>query len=93
VTSVSEYRFRWSQRHNSGLCLMATYGLDLDTIHIVDDHPAVREALSSLLRASRKNVRPFTSGAEFLSVERDDTPACLILDLMISGFSLLLRTA
>jgi FixJ family two-component response regulator len=47
----------------------------------VDDDPAVRESLSSLLRASGKNVRPFTSGAEFLSFERNDTPARLVLEL------------
>jgi FixJ family two-component response regulator len=56
-------------------------GQDVETIYIVDDDPAEREALSSLLRASGKNVRVFTCGAEFLSFKRDDTPACLILDL------------
>ena len=54
---------------------------------IANDDPAVREALSSLLRASGKNVRLFTSGAEFLSFERDDTPACLILDLQMPGLN------
>jgi FixJ family two-component response regulator len=58
-------------------------GTDTDTICVVDDAPAVRGALSSLLRASGKNVRLFTSGADFLSFEWDDTPACLILDLKI----------
>jgi CheY-like chemotaxis protein len=62
-------------------------GTDVATIYIVDDDPAVREALSSLLRASGKNVRLFTSGAEFLSFEREDTPACLILDLKMPGLS------
>jgi FixJ family two-component response regulator len=62
-------------------------GTDTDTIYIVDDDPAVRGALSSLLRASGKNVRLFTSGAEFLSFERDDTPACLILDLRMPGLN------
>ena len=62
-------------------------GTDIDTIYIVDDDPAIREALSSLLRASGKNVRLFTSGAEFLSFERDDTPACLILDLKMPGLN------
>ncbi len=56
-------------------------GTDIDTIYIVDDDPAVREALSSLLRANGKNVRIFASGAEFLGCERDDTPGCLVLDL------------
>jgi FixJ family two-component response regulator len=58
---------------------------DIETIYIVDDDPAVRDALSSLLGASGKNVRAFTCGAEFLSFERDDTPACLILELEMPG--------
>ena len=53
---------------------MASYGNRHDTIYIVDDDRAVGEALSSLLRASGKNVRLFTCGSEFLSFERDDTP-------------------
>ena len=62
-------------------------GKDIETIYIVDDDPAVREALSSLLRANGKHVRAFTGGAEFLSFERDDTPACLILDLEMPGMN------
>jgi FixJ family two-component response regulator len=56
-------------------------GTDTETIYVVDDDPVVREALSTLLRATGKNVRLFACGADFLAVERDDTPACLILDL------------
>src|SRR5580700_2762867 len=62
-------------------------GTDIEIIYIVDDDPAVREALSSLLKASGKNVRLFNSGAEFLSFERDDAPACLILDLKMPGLN------
>jgi len=60
---------------------------DIDTIYVVDDDLGVGEALSSFLRASGKDVRLFTSGAEFLSFERDDTPACLILDLKMPGLN------
>jgi FixJ family two-component response regulator len=62
-------------------------GTDFETVYILDDDPAVRDALSSLMRASGKNVRLFTSGADFLKFERHDTPACLILDLKMPGFS------
>jgi FixJ family two-component response regulator len=62
-------------------------GEDTETIYIVDDDPAVREALSYLLRANGKNARLFTCGADFLSFERDDTPACLILDLQLPGLN------
>jgi FixJ family two-component response regulator len=60
-------------------------GADIETVYIVDDDPAVREALSSLLRAGGKNACIFARGADFLGFERDDTPACLILDLQIPG--------
>jgi len=52
-----------------------------EMVYIVDDDPRVREALSSLLRSSGKSVRIFSSGQEFLDFEREDSSACLILDL------------
>jgi FixJ family two-component response regulator len=62
-------------------------GSENEVVYIVDDDPSVRDALSSLLRANGKDVRLFTSGAEFLSFKRDDTAACLILDLKMPGMS------
>jgi FixJ family two-component response regulator len=62
-------------------------GTDVATIYIVDDDQAVREALGCLLRANGKNVRLFASGADFLSFERQDTPACLLLDLKMPGLN------
>src|SRR5580700_9810175 len=60
-------------------------GLDSEIVYIVDDDPIVRDALSSLLRSNGKTVRLFTSGTEFLSFTRDDTAACLVLDLKMPG--------
>jgi FixJ family two-component response regulator len=60
---------------------------DIENIYIVHDDPAVRQALSSVLKAGGKNVGLFTSGPEFLNFERDDTPACLILDLDMPGMN------
>jgi FixJ family two-component response regulator len=54
-------------------------------VYIVDDDPSVVEALSSLLRANGKQVRIFTSGQDFLDFERQDSCACLILDLRMPG--------
>jgi FixJ family two-component response regulator len=54
-------------------------------VYIVDDDPTVCDALSSLLRANGKNVRALSSGADFLSFERSDAGACLILDLRMPG--------
>src|SRR4029077_16983846 len=56
-----------------------------EMVYIVDDDPRVREALSSLLRASGKGVRIFSSGQEFLDFRRHDSCACLILDLKMPG--------
>ena len=52
-----------------------------EMVYVVDDDPRVGEALSSLLRANGKVVRMFTSGQDFLDVRREDSAACLILDL------------
>jgi FixJ family two-component response regulator len=62
-------------------------GLDNEIVYIVDDDPVVGMALSSLLSAHGKNVLLFTSGAEFLSFQRNDTAACLVLDLKMPGMS------
>src|SRR5258705_11294242 len=58
-----------------------------EMVYIVDDDPTVCDALSSLLRANGKNVRMFSSGAEFLSFERRDVGACLILALRMPGMN------
>ena len=62
-------------------------GPENEVVYIVDDDPIVRDALSSLLRANGKDVRLFTSGTEFLGLKRDDTAACLILDLKMPGMN------
>lgn len=56
-----------------------------ETVYIVDDDARVRQALSSLLRASGKSVQVFSSGQEFLDCRRHDSCACLILDLRMPG--------
>src|SRR5260370_28003270 len=52
-----------------------------EMVYIVDDDPRAREALSSLLRASGKGVRIFSSGQAVLDFRPEDSCACLILDL------------
>ena len=56
-----------------------------EMVYIVDDDPRVREALSSLLRASGKGIQIFSSGQEFVDFRREDSCACLILDLKMPG--------
>jgi FixJ family two-component response regulator len=56
-------------------------------VYVVDDEASVREALSSLLRANGKQVQLFTSGQDFLNFPREDSCACLILDLRMPGMN------
>jgi FixJ family two-component response regulator len=56
-----------------------------EMVYVVDDDPGVGDALSSLLRANGRAVRMFTSGQDFLDFRREDSCACLILDLKMPG--------
>ena len=58
-----------------------------EMVYIVDDDASVVDALSSLLRANGKQVQVFTSGQDFLDFERQDSCACLILDLRMPGLN------
>src|ERR1700751_2787223 len=58
-----------------------------EMVYLVDDEANVGEALSTLLRANGKSVRVFTSGQEFLDFPRQDSCACLILDLKMPGMN------
>jgi FixJ family two-component response regulator len=58
-----------------------------ELIYIVDDEANVGEALSTLLRTSGKRARIFTSGQAFIDFPRQDSCACLILDLKMQGLS------
>jgi FixJ family two-component response regulator len=58
-----------------------------EVVYIIDDDASVREALSSLLRANSKQVELFTSGQDFLDFRREDSCACLILDLSMPGMN------
>jgi FixJ family two-component response regulator len=59
----------------------------IPTVFVVDDDPALRTALDSLLRSVGMQVFTYASGAEFLQHSFDDAPACLILDVRLQGES------
>jgi FixJ family two-component response regulator len=61
--------------------------LSNEIVYIVDDDASALEALSSLLRANAKQVQMFTSGQDFLDFERQDSCACLILELRMPGLN------
>jgi FixJ family two-component response regulator len=58
-----------------------------EMVYIVDDDARVVDALSSLLRSNGMQVQRFTSGQDFLDFERQDSCACLILDLRMPGLN------
>jgi FixJ family two-component response regulator len=57
------------------------------TVIVVDDDPAIRESLGSLLRSVGLEFRAFASVPEFLKSERPDGPTCLVLDIRLPGRS------
>jgi len=59
-----------------------------DTIvFVVEDDPALRDALQRLMRSVGLRAQTFGSAQEFLSSQRPDAPACLVLDVRLPGLS------
>ncbi|HEY1412073.1 MAG TPA: response regulator transcription factor [Rhodopila sp.] len=57
------------------------------TIVVIDDDPAVREALGGLLRSVGLQPRLLASVPEFLQTGRPKGPTCLVLDVRLPGRS------
>ena len=57
------------------------------TVFVVDDDPSMRGALKNLLRSVGFEVETFGSAQEFISSQRSEMPACLILDVRLPGLS------
>ena len=55
------------------------------TVFVVDDDVTVQRALARLIRARGMQVKTFASAREFLRCPRPDGPACLILDVRLTG--------
>ena len=56
-------------------------------VFVVDDDVSMREALRNLLRSVGLKVEAFETAQEFLSSQRADAPACLVLDVRLPGLS------
>lgn len=56
-------------------------------VFVVDDDPAIRDALTSLLRSVGLAVETFGSAQEFLNRQPPDGPGCLVLDVCLPGAS------
>ena len=59
----------------------------IPTVIVIDDDPAIRESIGSLLRSVGLQARLFASVDEFLKASRPDGPACLVLDVRLPGRS------
>ena len=56
-----------------------------DEIYIVDDDYDMREVISAILRHAGFRTAAFTDGRSFVRLARDQTPACVLLDLCLPG--------
>ncbi|MDO8786936.1 MAG: response regulator [Sulfuritalea sp.] len=57
------------------------------TTHIVDDDPAVRDALQWLLRSRGVQSQTWVSATDFLAFANRDLCGCLLLDVRMPGMS------
>jgi len=65
--------------------------MDEAFVHVVDDDPQLRSAMSRLLRSYDLNVKTYESALDFLNRLPEPSPGCLILDLSMpkmNGFQL-----
>jgi len=58
-----------------------------EVVYLVDDDPKVREALSELFTSLNIAHVVFATAVEYLSYERSDTCACLVLDVQMPDIS------
>ena len=56
-------------------------------VFVVDDDPAIREAVTSLFASVGMRVETFESAQDFLEYRRPDAPACVVLDVRLPGLS------
>jgi len=57
------------------------------TVYIVDDDPAMRNALSLLLKTENLHARVFSSAEEFLETVDSSHCGCVLLDVRMPGLS------
>jgi two-component system, LuxR family, response regulator FixJ len=57
------------------------------TVFIVDDDPAVRQALAALVRSMRLRVEAYESAQQFLDAFDGSRPGCVLLDVRMPGIS------
>jgi FixJ family two-component response regulator len=60
-------------------------GEEQAVVYVIDDDESAREGVTDLLRSVGHTVRGFRSAQEFLDADRDDVPACIVLDVRLPG--------
>ena len=55
------------------------------TVFVVDDDASVRRALARLVHSLGMQIETFATGQEFLSCKVSEGPACIVLDMGLSG--------
>lgn len=58
-----------------------------ESIHLVDDEPALLKALSRLLRSEGFDVKTYGSAEDFLKKCKIDRPGCIVLDESMPGMA------
>ena len=57
------------------------------TVHVVDDDPGVRKALSLLMRSAGLHAETYASALDFLRRYDPTGPGCIVLDIRMPGMS------
>ena len=57
------------------------------TVFIIDDDPAVRQALTMLVRSMHLRAEAYESAQQFLDTFDSTRPGCLLLDVRMPGIS------
>jgi two-component system CheB/CheR fusion protein len=72
-------------RANAAPVTLAANGQDSPALFVVDDDPAILEAMRDLLEANGCVVETFTSGAAFFAARRPDRNGCVLVDAFMPG--------
>ena len=57
------------------------------TVHVVDDDPAIRKALTTSLKMRGHQVENYASAEEFLDSYKNNETGCLVLDINMPGMN------
>ena len=55
------------------------------SVFVIDDDPAVRDSLLTLLRADGVRARGFAGGIDFFAALPEDAAACVVTDVRMPG--------